>query len=68
MNSVDVAMTKLRELQQLFFHADSSPNSLFKKSEEVARQMQNASKEINMNYRDISDKLTKHMNTGKVQE
>jgi hypothetical protein len=32
MNNVDIATSKLRELQAAFFDNNSSPNSLFEKS------------------------------------
>jgi len=67
MNNVDLAIMKLRELQQLFFNSDSSPNSLFKKSLEIAECMEKASKEIKTNYEEISRRLTEEMNTGKKQ-
>jgi len=68
MNNVDIAMAKVRELQQMFFSADASPNGLFKKSQEVVQYMELASKEIRANYEEISRKLTQQMNTGRVQD
>jgi hypothetical protein len=68
MNNVDIAITKLRELQQMFYSSDASPNSLFKKSQEVIQHMDKASIEIRQNYAEISKKLTDQMNTGRVQE
>lgn len=68
MNNVDIAISKVRELQSLFFSPDASPNSLFKKSQEVIEAMNKASIEINANYKDISKKLTDQMNTGRIQE
>lgn len=68
MNNVDIAITKVRELQQMFFSPDASPNSLFKKSQEVIQYMDKASIEIRQNYADISKKLTDQLNTGRVQE
>jgi hypothetical protein len=67
MNNVDLAIVKLRELQQLFFNSDASPNMLFKKSTEIFECMEKASKEIQANYEDISKRLTEEMNTGKKQ-
>lgn len=66
MNNVDIAMGKVRELQQMFYSPDASPNSLFKKSQEVVQYMELASKEIRTNYEEISRKLTQQMNTGRV--
>jgi hypothetical protein len=68
MNNVDVAISKLRELQQMFYSPDASPNSLFKKSQEVVTAMDKASIEIRTNYAEISKKLTDQLNTGRVQE
>jgi len=68
MNNVDVAIGKLRELQQMFYSPDASPNSLFKKSQEVVTAMDKASIEIRTNYAEISKKLTEQLNTGRVQE
>lgn len=67
MNSVDLAIAKVRELQSLLYDNNSSPNSLFKKTEEVIQYMNDASREINTNYEEISEKLTKQMNTGRKQ-
>lgn len=67
MNNVDLAITKVRELQSMFYSSDASPNSLFKKSQEVIEFMNKASVEINTNYKDISKKLTEQMNTGRIQ-
>lgn len=67
MNSVDLAIAKVRELQSLLYDNNSSPNSLFKKTEEIIQYMNDASREINTNYEEISDKLTKQMNTGRKQ-
>jgi hypothetical protein len=67
MNNVDIAIQKVRELQQMFFSPDASPNSLFKASQEVIDYMNRASKEINTNYEEISRKLTEQLNTGKIQ-
>lgn len=68
MNNVDIAISKIRELQQMFFSPEASPNSLFKKSQEVIESMNKASVEINANYKEISRKLTDQMNTGRIQE
>lgn len=67
MNNVDLAIVKLRELQQLLYNADSSPNILFKKSMEIIEIMEKGSKEIKANYEEISRKLTEEMNTGRKQ-
>lgn len=67
MNNVDLAIIKLRELQQLFYSSDASPNILFKKSGEIFEYMEKASKEIKINYEEVSRKLTEEFNTGKKQ-
>ncbi len=66
-NNVDIAMEKIRELQVLIFHKDTSPNKLFIKTQEVMGYMEKASVEIKANYAEISRKLTEQMNTGRVQ-
>ena len=68
MNNVDLATQKLRELQQKIFDYNTSPNDLFKFTNEIMPFMDRASKEIQTNYKDISEKLTAQMNTGRVQE
>ena len=66
-NSVDIAIMRVRELQALVYDNNTSRTDLFNKCEEVMAEMHNASKEINTNYEEISEKLTKHMNTGRKQ-
>jgi len=68
MNNVDLATQKLRELQSLIYDYNTSPNDLFKFTNEIMPFMDKASKEIQTNYREISEKLTAEMNTGKKQE
>ena len=66
-NSVDLAIRKVRELQALVYDNNASRTDLFKKCEEVVQYMNDASVEINTNYEEISDKLTKQLNTGRKQ-
>jgi len=66
-NSVDLAVRKVRELQSLIYDNNASRTDLFNKCEEVILEMNNASKEINTNYEEISEKLTKQLNTGRKQ-
>lgn len=66
-NNVDLAMQKVRQLQQMIFDFNKSPNDLFKFTHEVIRDMEAASAEIKVNYEEISRKLTEEMNTGKKQ-
>ena len=69
MNNVDLAIQKLRQLQQMMYDTNVSTNELNKFLEqEVFMAMQRASKEIEANYKDISEKLTAQLNTGKPQE
>lgn len=67
MNNVDIAMQKVRELQTMIYDHNVSNNQLFNKTQEVMNSMQLASQEIKTNYEEISQKLTKQMNTGRVQ-
>lgn len=68
MNNVDLATQKLRELQSKIYDYNTSPNDLFKFTNEIMPYMDKASKEIQTNYKEISQKLTDHMNTGRPQE
>lgn len=68
MNNVDIAITKVRELQAFIFDKNASPQALFDKTQEVIEYMHKASTEINANYEEISRKLTEQMNTGRVQK
>jgi len=69
MNNVDIAMQKVRELQQKIYDYNMSPNDLFKfTNDEIMPYMDKASREIQTNYKEISEKLTAQMNTGRVQE
>ena len=68
MNNVDLATQKLRELQSMIFDYNVSQNDLFKKTNEIMPFMDRASAEIQTNYKEISEKLTRQMNTGRVQE
>lgn len=67
MNNVDIAISKVRELQAFIFNKNASPQALFEKTQEVIEYMNKASQEINMNYEEISKKLTAQLNTGKPQ-
>lgn len=67
-NSVDLATQQIRQLQQMFFRHDVSAQDLFNYTNKILDTMADASKEINTNYKEISEKLTQHMNTGRPQE
>jgi hypothetical protein len=67
-NSVDLATQQIRQLQQMFFRHDVTAQDLFNFTNKILDTMADASKEINTNYKEISEKLTKHMNTGRPQE
>ncbi|MEK6829397.1 MAG: hypothetical protein AABY15_04665 [Nanoarchaeota archaeon] len=64
-NSVDIAMQKVRQLQQMIYDHSKSANDLFKFTNEIIKDMENASQEIKANYEEISKKLTEKMSTGK---
>lgn len=69
MNNVDLAIQKLRILQQMFYDPKNSPQDFFMYTQnEVLPAMDLASQEIRTNYAEISEKLTRQMNTGRVQE
>ena len=68
MNNVDIATSKMRELQAMIYDHKISNAELFNKTQEIMRYMDLASREIKTNYKDISEKLTKEMNTGRKQE
>jgi len=68
-NNVDIAKQQLRQLQQKLYDPNISVNELNQFLERtVMQQMDLASQEIETNYRDISEKLTKELNTGRKQE
>jgi hypothetical protein len=62
MNNVDIATTKIRQLQQALFDPSKSPNDLFAMTNDILKSMELASKEINTNYETVSRKLTDLMN------
>lgn len=66
-NNVDISILKVRTLQSMIYDNSVSRNDLFKYTEEILSQMELASKEINVNYETISQKLTDQLNTGKIQ-
>lgn len=65
-NNVDISILKVRTLQSMIYDNSVSRNDLFKYTEEILSQMELASKEINVNYETISQKLTDQLNTGKI--
>jgi hypothetical protein len=68
-NNVDIAKQKLRQLQQKLYDPSVSVNEINKFLEQdIIPHMDLASREIETNYKDISEKLTKQLNTGRVQE
>jgi hypothetical protein len=64
MNNADLAINAVRQFQSSLFDPAKSTNDLFKETTEIIKILENASKEIRINYDDISDKLTKQLNTG----
>ena len=67
MNNVDIAIQKVRQLQQMLFDSKLSTDDLFKFTNDVIQSMEKASVEIKTNYETISKQLTEEMNTGKKQ-
>lgn len=67
-NSVDLAINQLRILQGMIYDPRLSGQDLFNYTNKIIDTMNQASAEININYKEISAKLTEHMNTGRVQE
>lgn len=61
-NNVDLAIMQIRNLQGMFYRHDLSDNDLFKYTNEIIQTMELASKEIKVNYADVSKKLTDLMN------
>ncbi len=61
-NNVDLAIKKLRVLQEMVFRHDLTNNDLFNYTNEIIKIMENASKDIHTNFEDISRKLTDLMN------
>jgi hypothetical protein len=66
-NNVDIAISTMRELQEMIFDNTIANMELFKKTEEIMKYMQKGSVEIKTNYADISTKLTEELNSGRLQ-
>lgn len=66
-NNVDIATLKIKQLQSMVYDSNKSRDDIFQFIKEVLVSMDDASKEINTNYEEISRKLTEEMNTGKKQ-
>lgn len=66
-NNVDRAIQMVRQLQGKLFDRNTSPNDIFLATNDILQVMELARKEINVNYEEISAKLTEHMNTGRIQ-
>jgi hypothetical protein len=68
MNNVELAIQKIRQLQQMMYDTNVSVNDCNTFLEKnVITQMDKATVEINQNYAEISKKLTDQFNTGKPQ-
>ena len=68
MNNIDLSIEKIRVLQEMFFDPKQSPNDFFTYTNDILLPLlYKASKEINTNYEEISEKLTKQLNTGRKQ-
>lgn len=61
-NNADLAIKKLRVLQEMFYKHNVTDNDLFNFTNEIIKIMDNASKDINTNFEDMSRKLTDFMN------
>lgn len=61
-NNADLAIKKLRILQEMFFKHDVSDNDLFNFTNQIIKIMENASKDINTNFETVSKQLTDFMN------
>ena len=61
-NSADLAIKQLRVLQQMIYRHDVSDNDLFKSTNEIIKTMEEASKDLNQNFTEISKRLTNYMN------
>jgi uncharacterized membrane-anchored protein YhcB (DUF1043 family) len=66
-NSVDLAIEQLRKLQRSIYDYGKNQHDLFKETNEIIKTMQDAHKEINTNYAEISKQLTDLMN-GKTRK
>lgn len=66
-NSVDLAIEQLRKLQRSIYDYGKNQHELFKETNEIIKTMQDAHREINTNYEEISRQLTDLMN-GKVRK
>lgn len=65
-NNVDIAMQKVRQLQQMIFNPRISPQDLFNYTNSIIESMEEATVEIRVNYEEISRKLTEEW-SGKAQ-
>jgi hypothetical protein len=61
-NNADLAIKKLRILQEMYFRHDVTDNDLFNYTNEIIKQVEMAAKDINTNFEDVSKKLTDFMN------
>ena len=61
-NNADLVIKKLRILQEMFYRHDLSDNDLFKHVTSIINVAEDASKEIRVNYEEVSQHLTNLMN------
>lgn len=64
-NSVDLAIRKVRILQQMILNPKNSQMDLFNYTEVILGDMAEASQQIKANYEEISRQLTIEMTQGK---
>ncbi len=65
-NNVDIAMREVRTLQSMILDNKVSNQKVFDHTHLLMQRLEMASKEIKVNYEEISAKLTEQMNTGRV--
>lgn len=61
-NNADLVIKELRQLQQMVFSFDVTPNDLFKRINGIINTAELAAKEIRVNYEEVSRDLTDLMN------
>lgn len=61
-NNVDIATLKIKQLQSMMYDSNKSREDMFQYIKEVLVSMAAASKEIETNFADISEQLTRKMN------
>lgn len=62
MNNVDIAIKELRVLQEKILDNRTSNHDAFLLTQRIVEIMQKASIEINTNYAEVSERLTRQLN------